>query len=149
VSFPLVQMTVAFTGSILSGLLFSLTAASAFSNSLDAGHVLRSTVCEEIAAAVSSESVVYYNSAYFPSKTLQAANHKPSLAGSSQYQTDNYHWSPSGSQTSECSFEPATAQDVGIAVRTKQTSLTFANMQLFVVAHISFKSWERRRRLLQ
>ncbi|KAJ8590357.1 FAD-binding domain-containing protein [Rhizopogon salebrosus TDB-379] len=99
-------MTVAFTGSILSGLLFGLTAASAFSNFLDAGHVLRSTVCEEIAAAVSSESVVYYNT-----------NHKPSLAGSSQYQTDNYHWSPSGSQTSECSFEPATAQDVGIALQ--------------------------------
>jgi hypothetical protein len=148
VSFSPVQMKVAFTSLILSG-LSSLTAASAFSDFLDADHVIRSTTCEEIEAKVSSESVVYYNGAYFPSKTWQAANHKLALAGSTQYEKDNYHWSSSSSQASECSFEPATVQDVGIAVRAKQASLTFANLHLFVVAHISFKFWERRGPLLQ
>jgi len=37
--------------------------------------------------------------------------------GSLQYQGDNYHFSASSSQLSACSFEPANAQDVGIAVR--------------------------------
>ncbi|KAG2065901.1 FAD-binding domain-containing protein [Suillus decipiens] len=68
------------------------------SGSLDAGNVLQSTACEQIAMGVSSSSVVYYT-------------------GSSQYIKDNYHWSSSNSQASECSFEPATTQDVGIALR--------------------------------
>ncbi|KAG1747301.1 FAD-binding domain-containing protein [Suillus lakei] len=74
------------------------TAAVASSGFLDAGNVLRSTVCEQIATKVSSSSIVYYN-------------------GSSQYAKDNYHWSASSSHASECSFEPATAEDVGIALR--------------------------------
>ncbi|KAG1744277.1 FAD dependent oxidoreductase [Suillus lakei] len=54
--------------------------------------------CQEIAAAVSSASKVYYN-------------------GSSQYKKDNEHWASSSSQTSACSFEPASAQDAGIALQ--------------------------------
>ncbi|KAG1778041.1 FAD dependent oxidoreductase [Suillus placidus] len=54
--------------------------------------------CQAIAAAVSSASKVYYS-------------------GSSQYTKDNEHWASSGSQTSACSFEPANAQDVGIALQ--------------------------------
>jgi hypothetical protein len=71
---------VAFTGTsfaLLSG-LSSLTATSAVSNFLDAGHVLRGTVCEEIATSVSSSSMVYYNGAYFPTKTLPATYRNPS-----------------------------------------------------------------------
>ncbi|KIK39391.1 hypothetical protein CY34DRAFT_14402 [Suillus luteus UH-Slu-Lm8-n1] len=78
--------------------LSSLILPVASSGFLDAGNVLRSTVCEQIATEVSSSSVVYYT-------------------GSSQYAKDNYHWSASSSQASECSFEPATAEDVGIALR--------------------------------
>lgn len=54
--------------------------------------------CQEIATAVSSASKVYYN-------------------GSPQYTEDNEHWASSSSQTSACSFEPANAQDVGIALQ--------------------------------
>ncbi|KAG2143519.1 FAD dependent oxidoreductase [Suillus bovinus] len=61
-------------------------------------HVVRSAVCEQIAAQVSSSSIVYY-------------------PGSYQYFKDNYHWSTSSTQDSECTFEPATADDVGIALR--------------------------------
>ncbi|KAG1854013.1 FAD-binding domain-containing protein [Suillus subluteus] len=78
--------------------LSGLTEPDASSGSLDTRNVLRSTVCEQIAANVSSSSVVYYN-------------------GSSQYTKDNYHWSSSSSQTSKCSFEPATTEDIGIALR--------------------------------
>ncbi|KAG2747521.1 FAD-binding domain-containing protein [Suillus brevipes Sb2] len=78
--------------------LSALTVPVTSSGFLDAGNVLQSTVCEQIATEVSSSSVVYYT-------------------GSSQYTKDNYHWSASSSQASECSFEPATAEDVGIALR--------------------------------
>lgn len=54
--------------------------------------------CQEIAAAVSSASKVYYG-------------------GSPQYTEDNEHWASSSSQISACSFEPANAQDVGIALQ--------------------------------
>lgn len=54
--------------------------------------------CQEIAAAVSSASKVYYS-------------------GSFAYTKDNEHWASSSSQPSACSFEPATAQDVGIALQ--------------------------------
>ncbi|KAG2120114.1 hypothetical protein BD769DRAFT_1609339 [Suillus cothurnatus] len=37
--------------------------------------------------------------------------------GSTQYTKDNYHWSTSSTQASQCSFEPATAEDIGIALR--------------------------------
>ncbi|KAG1864797.1 FAD dependent oxidoreductase [Suillus subluteus] len=50
------------------------------------------------AAAVSPASKVYYN-------------------GSLQYIDDNEHWATSGSQPSACSFEPANAQDIGIALQ--------------------------------
>ncbi|KAG1854015.1 FAD-binding domain-containing protein [Suillus subluteus] len=88
--------------SFLTG-LSGLTTRDTSSGSPDAacttGTVqVRSTVCEQIATAVSSSSVVYY-------------------AGESQYIKDNYHWSASSNQPSECSFEPVTAQDVGIALR--------------------------------
>lgn len=54
--------------------------------------------CQEIAAAVSPASKVYYS-------------------GSAQYILDNYHWASSNFQLSTCSFEPANAQDIGIALR--------------------------------
>jgi hypothetical protein len=50
----------------LSGLTVPVT-SSAF---LDAGNVLRSTVCEQIATEVSSSSIVYYTGAYFQSNPL-------------------------------------------------------------------------------
>lgn len=78
----------------LSGLALVVASSGFF----DAGNVLRSTVCEQIATAVSSSSVVYYT-------------------GSNQYTKGNYHWSASSTQASECSFEPATAEDVGIALQ--------------------------------
>lgn len=61
-------------------------------------HVVRSPVCEQIASEVSSSSVVYY-------------------PGSYQYFKDNYHWSASSTQKSQCTFEPTTADDVAIALR--------------------------------
>ncbi|KAL4069900.1 hypothetical protein V8B97DRAFT_1900693 [Scleroderma yunnanense] len=53
--------------------------------------------CEEIASAVSSESAVYY--------------------GGDEYNNDIHHWASSSTQLSVCSFEPATTQDVGIALQ--------------------------------
>ncbi|KAG1884295.1 FAD-binding domain-containing protein [Suillus subluteus] len=78
--------------------LSGLTEPDVSSGSLDTGNIVRSTVCEQIATNVSSSSIVYYT-------------------GSSQYLKDNYHWSASSTQTSQCSFEPATTEDVGIALR--------------------------------
>lgn len=79
--------------------LSGLTEPDTSSGSLDAGNVqVRSSVCEQIASEVSSSSVVYY-------------------PGSGQYLKDNYHWSASSTQNSQCSFEPATAEDVGTALR--------------------------------
>ncbi|KAG2034061.1 FAD-binding domain-containing protein [Suillus americanus] len=90
--------------SFLSG-LSGLTARDhdASSGSLDAAYTtgtvqVRSTTCAQIAAAVSSSSKVYYS-------------------GSSQYIKDNYHWAASSNQASQCSFEPATTEDVGIALQ--------------------------------
>ncbi|KAG2064933.1 FAD-binding domain-containing protein [Suillus decipiens] len=90
---------VAFAGLSLF-FLFGLTGliSPVASGSLNAGNVLQGTACEQIAMEVSLSSVVYHT-------------------GSSQYIKDNYHWSSSNSQASECSFEPATTQDVGIALR--------------------------------
>ncbi|KAG2039800.1 FAD-binding domain-containing protein [Suillus americanus] len=78
--------------------LSGLTEPDVSSGSLDTRNIVRSTVCEQIATNVSSKSVVYYT-------------------GSGQYLKDNYHWSASSTQTSQCSFEPATTEDVGIALR--------------------------------
>ncbi|KAG2066002.1 FAD dependent oxidoreductase [Suillus decipiens] len=78
-----------------------LTAPVTSSASLNAdytGNVRRSTVCQQIASQISSSSKVYY-------------------FGSTQYMNDNYHWASSSSQNSECSFEPATAGDIGIALQ--------------------------------
>ncbi|KAG1803352.1 uncharacterized protein BJ212DRAFT_1438885 [Suillus subaureus] len=90
--------------SFLTG-LSGLTVRDASSGSLDAACTgntqleVRSTVCSQIAAALtSSSSVVYY-------------------PGSAQYIKDNYHWAASSNQASQCSFEPATAEDVGVALR--------------------------------
>jgi hypothetical protein len=101
--------------------LSSLILPVASSGFLDAGNVLRSTVCEQIATEVSPSSVVYYTGTYFKSNLWWQS--EPQFSpGSSQYAKDNYHWSASSSQASECSFEPATAEDVGIAVCVKQTN---------------------------
>lgn len=64
----------------------------------DAGNVVQGTACEQIAMEVSPSSVVYYT-------------------GSDEYTKDNYHWAASNNQNSQCSFEPATTKDVGIALR--------------------------------
>ncbi|KAG1839891.1 FAD dependent oxidoreductase [Suillus subalutaceus] len=79
--------------SFLTG-LSGLTTRDTSSGSLD----FEAQFASRSQAAVSSSSVVYY-------------------AGESQYIKDNYHWSASSNQASECSFEPATAEDVGIALR--------------------------------
>ncbi|KAG2356648.1 FAD dependent oxidoreductase [Suillus spraguei] len=94
---------VAFAGLSLSLLfgLSSLTALVTSSGSLNAdytGNIRRSTVCQQIASKVSSSSKVYY-------------------LGSTQYTNDIYHWASSSSQNSECSFEPATTEDIGIALQ--------------------------------
>ncbi|KAG2063980.1 FAD dependent oxidoreductase [Suillus decipiens] len=54
--------------------------------------------CSEIAASVSSASKVHYN-------------------GSSRFGENTENWSFTNSQISACSFEPANAQDVGIALQ--------------------------------
>ncbi|KAG2067129.1 FAD-binding domain-containing protein, partial [Suillus decipiens] len=56
------------------------------------------TTCQEIAASVSSASNVYYY-------------------GSPQFEQDTENWSFTNSQNSTCSFEPANAEDVGIALQ--------------------------------
>ncbi|KAG0695061.1 hypothetical protein DFH29DRAFT_814582 [Suillus ampliporus] len=55
--------------------------------------------CQEIAASVSSASTVYYDTA------------------SVHYTNDIAHWASSSSQMAECSFEPGTPLDVGIALQ--------------------------------
>ncbi|KAH9842438.1 FAD dependent oxidoreductase [Rhodofomes roseus] len=57
-----------------------------------------STVCEEIAAAISSESAVYY-------------------AATLQYTAANFHWMSSSTQSSTCSVEPGNAEDVGAVLK--------------------------------
>ncbi|KAG6337360.1 hypothetical protein ID866_1733 [Astraeus odoratus] len=52
--------------------------------------------CNEIAATVSRESQVYYLGPL--------------------YDKDIYHWSSSSTQQARCTFEPATSQDIGIAL---------------------------------
>ncbi|OAX38749.1 FAD-binding domain-containing protein [Rhizopogon vinicolor AM-OR11-026] len=80
---------------LITGLSFALFSAS--TEVRRAGNY--AATCQEIATSVSSSaSKVYYN-------------------GSPQYTKDNDHWASSSSQTSACSFEPATAQDVGIALQ--------------------------------
>ncbi|KAG2359547.1 FAD-binding domain-containing protein [Suillus spraguei] len=54
--------------------------------------------CQAIAASVSSASKVYYN-------------------GSSEYNDDIDNWATTNTENSACSFEPANAQDVGIALQ--------------------------------
>jgi hypothetical protein len=112
---------VTFTDLSLSFLfgLSVLTALVTSSGFLDAGNVLQSTVCEQIATEVSPSSVVYYTGVYFQSSPWWQQTQFST--GSSQYTKDNYHWSASSSQASECSFEPATAEDVGIAVCARRT----------------------------
>ncbi|KAG1839889.1 FAD-binding domain-containing protein [Suillus subalutaceus] len=101
--------------------LSGLTKPDTSSGSLDTRNVLRSTVCEQIAANVSSSSVVYYS-------------------GSSQYTKDNYHWSSSSSQTSKCSFEPATTEDIGIAIKSggHATNAGFSSTSGVEIAMYSF-----------
>ncbi|KAL4071816.1 hypothetical protein J3A83DRAFT_4371787 [Scleroderma citrinum] len=53
--------------------------------------------CEVIASSVSSESAVYY--------------------GGVEYNDDIHHWASSSTQLATCSFEPATIQDVDIALQ--------------------------------
>ncbi|OJA18726.1 hypothetical protein AZE42_11123 [Rhizopogon vesiculosus] len=84
------RLTTLFTG-------LSLALLSASTEVRRAGNNYAAT-CQEIAATVSSASKVYY-------------------AGSPQYTKDNEHWTVSSSQASACSFEPATPQDVGIALQ--------------------------------
>ncbi|OAX38046.1 FAD-binding domain-containing protein [Rhizopogon vinicolor AM-OR11-026] len=84
------RLTTLFTG-------LSLALLSASTEVRRAGNNYAAT-CQEIAATVSSASKVYY-------------------AGSPQYTKDNEHWTVSSSQVSACSFEPATPQDVGIALQ--------------------------------
>ncbi|KAH9930868.1 FAD-binding domain-containing protein [Fomitopsis serialis] len=57
-----------------------------------------STVCEEIAAAISSESDIYYPS------TLQ-------------YTAANFHWLSSSTQQSTCTVEPGNVEDVGAVLK--------------------------------
>lgn len=82
----------------LPGLIFAVISGL---NGLSAATELQradyTTTCQQIAAAVSSASKVYYS-------------------GSFTYIKDNEHWASSSSQLSACSFEPANAQDVGIAL---------------------------------
>ncbi|KZT74093.1 FAD-binding domain-containing protein [Daedalea quercina L-15889] len=59
-----------------------------------------STVCEEIAAAISSESDIYY-----PGRP------------SSEYTIANFHWLSSSTQESVCSVEPGNAEDVGAVLK--------------------------------
>ncbi|KAG2068762.1 FAD-binding domain-containing protein [Suillus decipiens] len=54
--------------------------------------------CQAIAASVSSASKVYYS-------------------GSSEYNDDIDNWATTNTEDSACSFEPANAQDVGIALQ--------------------------------
>ncbi|KAG2068765.1 FAD-binding domain-containing protein [Suillus decipiens] len=55
------------------------------------------TTCQAIAANVSSASKVYYSG--------------------TEYNDDNNNWALTNTETSACSFEPANAQDVGIALQ--------------------------------
>ncbi|KAG6334915.1 hypothetical protein ID866_4176 [Astraeus odoratus] len=70
-------------------------AAPASVNTTDPSVV--NATCHEIASSVSSMSAVYYVG--------------------SEYDEDIYHWAPSSTQQSVCAFEPATAEDVGIALQ--------------------------------
>ncbi|KAG1836291.1 FAD dependent oxidoreductase [Suillus subalutaceus] len=84
---------------LLPGLSFAvISGLIGLSGSTELRRADYTATCQEIAAAASSASKVYY-------------------IGSPQYTEDNEHWASSSSQTSACSFEPANAQDVGIALQ--------------------------------
>jgi hypothetical protein len=98
----------------LPGLIFAVISGL---NGLSAATELQradyTTTCQQIAAAVSSASKVYYSGERI--RYITARGTKPCI-GSFTYIKDNEHWASSSSQLSACSFEPANAQDVGIAV---------------------------------
>ncbi|OJA10279.1 hypothetical protein AZE42_05001 [Rhizopogon vesiculosus] len=80
---------------LITGLSFALLSAS--TEVRRAGNYV--ATCQEIATSISSSA----SKVYYP--------------GSPQYTKDNDHWASSSSQPSACSFEPATAQDIGIALQ--------------------------------
>ncbi|KAG2359542.1 FAD-binding domain-containing protein [Suillus spraguei] len=80
--------------SVISGLINLFTSTGLWTGS----GVDYNATCQEIAASVSSASNVYYY-------------------GSPQFGNDTANWSFTNSQNSTCSFEPANAQDVGIALQ--------------------------------
>ncbi|OAX38750.1 FAD-binding domain-containing protein [Rhizopogon vinicolor AM-OR11-026] len=80
---------------LLTGLSLALLSASTEVRLASNNYL---ATCQEIASNVSSASKVYY-------------------PGSYQYTKDNEHWAISSSQTSTCSFEPATAADVAVALQ--------------------------------
>ncbi|KAH7904380.1 FAD-binding domain-containing protein [Hygrophoropsis aurantiaca] len=92
---------------MVSAFFISL-AGSAFLSALVsnvAADVEASTTCVQISNAVSSASHVYY-------------------LGSLHYAKDVEHWASSSSQVAACSFEPATAEDLGIALQILGTNRT-------------------------
>ncbi|OJA16046.1 hypothetical protein AZE42_05488 [Rhizopogon vesiculosus] len=80
---------------LLTGLSLALLSAS---TEVRRAGINYAATCHEIATSVSSASKVYYPGFY-------------------QYTKDNAHWTASSSQLSACSFEPATAADVAVALQ--------------------------------
>ncbi|KAH7904379.1 FAD-binding domain-containing protein [Hygrophoropsis aurantiaca] len=97
---------------MLSTLLSPLVAFTLLSNlvsnvaaDVDVASLLLNKTCVQIADATSSASEVYY-------------------LGSLHYDIDITHWASSSTQLSACSFEPATPEDVGIALQILGTTRT-------------------------
>ena len=89
--------------------------------------VVRNT-CEAIASSVSSKSAVYYVGKIIARLSLSGCRLLASFLGD-EYQNDIYHWAVSSTQLAVCSFEPATAQDVGIAVSSRKSYLLVVILQ--------------------
>ncbi|KAG2353780.1 hypothetical protein BDR07DRAFT_1495702 [Suillus spraguei] len=79
------------TFTVVSGLIGFFTSTGLWGADYNA-------TCQEIANAVSLDSNVYY-------------------AGSPQFVNDTMNWSLTNTQSPTCSFEPANAQDVAIALQ--------------------------------
>ncbi|SRR6266403_2445405 len=92
--------------------------------------------CNDIAEAISSASQVYFpcvSFSHFLFFILMGCQ------ASSEYQLDISHFAPSSSETSVCSVEPGSAEDVGKIVRYLDLTLQHLPTCIFLVTYLGIK----------
>lgn len=92
------------------------------------------SICAQIAAAISSQSEVFYPGKYrelgrpveyiFNSCLVSLSISLDPLSIYDSYADANSHWMSSSSQLSACAVEPGTPADVGVIVRLPATFLS-------------------------